>query len=871
VSFLKRYYVKLHSVGLVALSFLFFVAAAFNPLGLTASADSSISGVALKSPTNVYESTSANSSVLKNYSQGTILTYQPYNDSWYSASVKVNGAWKQGYISKSDVENLLDTTASLKGIATNGSTAVYSKASSNSAVLKSYAEGTLLSFETFSPSWYQAKVYIKGKAVTGYIAKGDVEIPVSNQESLRGLALKSETAVYSKASLQSSKLKSYPVGTKLSFKTFTSEWYEASVYVNGKKRTGYIHRSHVESAASESASYKGAALKGPTSVYKEATRNGGAWKSYGKGTILSYQSFSENWYQATVIVSGKKRTGFIHKDDVENAVDNPQSLSGIGLKSPTVVYAGASTDTKKLKSYAAGSILKYETFLSGWYRATIYVNGKRTYGYIATSHTEGLLTQEQQSLDARALKSPTYIYSKASKSASSLKSYRQDTILNVRTLSPNWFEVTVYIDGKAKTGYVYGADVTTADVTRYTEYNYTFDYMVEQQMKYGGPKADGAGKIAATKEQVAYYANPANFAKGTQAYYQFLDLTQSAGLKAKEINDNILKGKGSLEGTGQAFIDAGKKYGINEAYLIAHTLHETGNGTSTLAKGIMVDGTGKIVTDKSKAVHTVYNMYGYGAKDSCPIDCGAKYAFDQGWFTPEAAILGGAGQVSQNYISRGQDTLYKMKWNPDKPATHQYATHVQWAVIQTKRIAEIYDSLDNYILVFDVPKFVGGTNPTTPPSTNPGTTEPEPTEPTVMTYPDHIVGVTNTAPDSLNFRDKPNGTLIASIPHGSKVDVLGIDGEWLNITYSGKTGWVHRDYVNILNLLEVTVSTLNVRDTPSTSGAKVGQIGNQYVAAVLDNNDSITMVDEWYQIYYNNNTYWISGGANATEYVRVVR
>lgn len=875
VNFLKQFYDKLRSVGLVSLSFLLLVAAALFPFESTAHASSSMTGEALKSPTNVYESTSSDSAVLKSYSQGTTLKYQAYNDTWHSAKVKVNGVWKQGYIYHEDVHNAgdskisEDTRISLKGIALKSPTKVYSKTSTSSSALKSYKKGTILSFKssTQNQNWYEATVYINGKATAGYIAKGDVEIPYSNQESLSGLALKSPTSVYQQTRTDSSKLKSYSIGSTLKVKTFSSEWYEATVYVNGKKRTGYIHHSHLEPAAKDNTSYQGAALKGTTNVYKEASTNGGVWKSYSKGTILSYQSFSENWYSATVYVSGKKRTGYIHRNDVENAVKDSQSLRGIGTKSPTVIYAGASTDTKKFKSYSAGTILKYETFLSDWYKATVYINGKRTNGYIHTSHVEGLLA-EQKSVDARALKKPTYVYSKASKSASTLKSYKEGTILKVRTLSPNWFEATVYISGKATTGYVYGGDVTTGDVTNVTKYNYSFEYMVDQQMKYGDPKSDGAGKTKATRQEVEYYANPANFKKGTQAYYQFLDLTQSAGLKAKEINDSILKGKGSLEGTGQAFIDAGKKYNINEAYLISHTLHETGNGTSKLASGILVDAKGTMVTDPKKAAHTVYNMYGYGAKDSCPLECGAKYAFDQGWFTPEAAILGGAGQVATNYIARGQDTLYKMKWNPEKPATHQYATHVQWAVIQTKRIAEIYNSLNNYILVYDVPSFVGGSNPTNPPT---GTPTPDPTpspQPSVTEYPANIVGVTNTGPDNLNLRDTPDGTRIGSIPNGSEVTVHGINGEWLNITYKGTKGWAHRDYVDVLNLLEVTVSDLRVRETP-VNGTIIGKVGNQYVAAVLDNQKNIVMMDEWYQIYYQGKTYWISGGKNATEYVTV--
>lgn len=73
-----------------------------------------------------------------------------------------------------------------------------------------------------------------------------------------------------------------------------------------------------------------------------------------------------------------------------------------------------------------------------------------------------------------------------------------------------------------------------------------------------------------------------------------------------------------------------KTYHINEIYLISHALLETGNGSSILANGTMFNG------------KKVYNMYGIGAYDSNPNYLGAKYAYEQQWFTPEAAIIGGA-------------------------------------------------------------------------------------------------------------------------------------------------------------------------------------------------------------------------------------
>ncbi|ASB87141.1 glucosaminidase domain-containing protein [Bacillus sonorensis] len=198
----------------------------------------------------------------------------------------------------------------------------------------------------------------------------------------------------------------------------------------------------------------------------------------------------------------------------------------------------------------------------------------------------------------------------------------------------------------------------------------------------------------ASEDETAYYINPNNFSMDSKYYFQFLKLSQYAGLSASEINSKILKGKGILEGKGAAFVEASKTYSINELYLISHALLETGNGTSQLAKGVKYNG------------KTVYNMYGYGAYDSCPLECGSKTAYEQGWDTPEKAIIGGAELIGKNYIHRSgfqQDTLFKMRWAPT--ASHQYATDIGWAYKQVNRMYSLYTLLDDYTLYYDIPKY----------------------------------------------------------------------------------------------------------------------------------------------------------------------
>ena len=160
---------------------------------------------------------------------------------------------------------------------------------------------------------------------------------------------------------------------------------------------------------------------------------------------------------------------------VDNAVKVQDSLKGIGLKSPTTVYSHASTGSKKLKSYAQGTILNYQTFSSNWYQAKVYINGKPTTGYIHTSHVEGLY-QSQKSLDGVALKTPTNVYGAASKNAAILTKYTKGNLVLFITLSPNWFQTQVSVNGKSYTGYLHKDDVNTERlITTTTSYSTNFN------------------------------------------------------------------------------------------------------------------------------------------------------------------------------------------------------------------------------------------------------------------------------------------------------------------------------------------------------------------------------------------------------------
>ncbi len=207
------------------------------------------------------------------------------------------------------------------------------------------------------------------------------------------------------------------------------------------------------------------------------------------------------------------------------------------------------------------------------------------------------------------------------------------------------------------------------------------------------------GFSAAYESDVRKYVDPANFDLTTKSMYQFVLLSKFAGANPSELN-NLLDGKGILEGKGEAFSQGSKLAGINEIYLVSHALLETGNGSSPLATGVNY----KAPDGKT---YKVYNMFGINANDGNATANASKFAYEEGWFTPEAAIIGGAKFVADRYVYNGygQDTIYEMRWNPASPATHQYATDVGWAEKQTTNFMNMYNKLTSYQLYLDIPKY----------------------------------------------------------------------------------------------------------------------------------------------------------------------
>ncbi|PMC39737.1 N-acetylmuramoyl-L-alanine amidase [Bacillus sp. UMB0899] len=119
----------------------------------------------------------------------------------------------------------------------------------------------------------------------------------------------------------------------------------------------------------------------------------------------------------------------------------------------------------------------------------------------------------------------------------------------------------------------------------------------------------------------------------------------------------------------------------------------------------------------------------------------------------------------------------------------------------------------------------------------------------------------------LRLRSGPGTSfgIIGVFEKGKTATYVEKSGEWIKVSYSGKTGWVSSSYVKVKNATStqgasstssgktasVTASSLNVRKTASTSSSRVGS---------LKKNETVTIVKEsgnWVQIKTKNISGWV--------------
>ena len=122
-----------------------------------------------------------------------------------------------------------------------------------------------------------------------------------------------------------------------------------------------------------------------------------------------------------------------------------------------------------------------------------------------------------------------------------------------------------------------------------------------------------------------------------------------------------------------------------------------------------------------------------------------------------------------------------------------------------------------------------------------------------------------------------SGSVLGTIPSGTKVSVTGIDNGWYRLNWDGKTGYMRSDYVDLIGsgTIQNTSSTTVTASASSSSGStgRTGKVTGSYVnfrkgpstgygvIVTLAKGTEVTVFEEssgWYKISYDGKTGYMS-------------
>lgn len=152
-------------------------------------------------------------------------------------------------------------------------------------------------------------------------------------------------------------------------------------------------------------------------------------------------------------------------------------------------------------------------------------------------------------------------------------------------------------------------------------------------------------------------------------------------------------------------MDAGRSTGVSPYVLASMILQEQGYQ----GKGRSVSGT----VSGYEGIYNFFNINAYASDGMSAVERGLNWAAQSGsygrpWNSVRSAIMGGAAWYGENYVKKGQATLYLKKYNvtANNRYKHQYMTNTLAAAAEGLSMAKI-TSLYSMPLTFSIPVYSG--------------------------------------------------------------------------------------------------------------------------------------------------------------------
>lgn len=238
---------------------------------------------------------------------------------------------------------------------------------------------------------------------------------------------------------------------------------------------------------------------------------------------------------------------------------------------------------------------------------------------------------------------------------------------------------------------------------------------------------DGTSWVTPSKKALEYYVDPRNFLNPS-SMFQFQVLSYNAEYQTVNGVENILKntpmyqasysytetGKKVTCSYADTFIKAAEYSGVNPYHLATRVKQEVVTSKTTMSDSV----SGTVSGYKG-----IYNFYNIGATHSTvaggSIANGLNFAkngtsstanntlFLIPWNRQDKAIIGGAKFIGNNYINKGQDTVYLQKFNVTDYSTynHQYMANIEAPNSESIKTYNAYSDMKEIPVEFSIPVY----------------------------------------------------------------------------------------------------------------------------------------------------------------------
>lgn len=336
-----------------------------------------------------------------------------------------------------------------------------------------------------------------------------------------------------------------------------------------------------------------------------------------------------------------------------------------------------------------------------WYQVRTKKDGKNLTGYIRSDFIS-LEGEQQQELTAE-----DEAYIQELKAAGFPESYCA-SLLALHKKYPSW-QFTAVLTGldwadavAAESAAGKNLVQSTVNDSRKSTDSAAYDWKTNTWYGY-----DGDGWVCASTEYIAYCMDPRNFLDDTYIFqFETLEYAQyqnKAGvqniLQNTFMSGNYTDTDGKKRSYAQTFLDAGKELLVSPYHLASRCKQEQGkNGTSPLITGAY---------NSYEGYYNYFNIGAYTTSTASASVNGLMTAKRNGWDSIYKSILGGSKVVADNYVKKGQNTIYFEKFNvvyQNSLYSHQYMTNLMAAISEGSSMGQAYENKEQ-AFVFRIPVY----------------------------------------------------------------------------------------------------------------------------------------------------------------------